>query len=83
MSFFWSVEILSLGCISRDLRVFTPLKQTCIGVYFKIFFTTHLIQENKELRCKNISVSQLQFQGGLWGHVCHPLWVIVVVEHPI
>ena len=26
MSFFWSVEILSLGCISRDLRVFTPFQ---------------------------------------------------------
>ena len=35
--FFWSVEILSLGCISRDLRVFTPLKQTCIGMCLKIF----------------------------------------------
>ena len=52
---------------------------------------THSILENKELRCRNISVSQPQFQGGLVGSclsdfpslVNHPLWVIVVAEHPM
>ena len=33
MSFFWLVGTLCLGCIRRDLRVFTPLKQTCTAMY--------------------------------------------------
>ena len=33
MSFFWLVGTLSLGCISRDLRLLTPLKQTCTAMY--------------------------------------------------
>ena len=41
-SFFWSLEILSFGCISMDFRVLTPLKHTCTGVYLKIFLKDSL-----------------------------------------
>ena len=56
--------ILSLGCISIDLRVFTPLKQTCIAVYLNTFLKDSLRPENKELKQRIVSLVHFLCLGG-------------------